>query len=309
MGHASDLQGGTGITVVLAEDGAVAGTHVAGFASGSRQADSLDPAHLVPTIQAVALAGGSGFGLDATQGAVSYLEERGRGFPVGRRVVPIVPTAVIFDLNLGDARAVPTPAMARAACDAARADHVRVGCVGAGTGATCGKLLGITCATKGGLGAASGTLPDGTALLALAVANPYGDIVDPRSRLPIAGTRRSPKSRSLIGSGRLIRDPSRIQRASFQNTTLVVVATDALLDKLGASRLARMAASGMLRALDPAPTLYDGDVVFALSTGYRAADPNALGAFAADLVADAIVDAARSATSLFGLPAARDLRS
>ncbi len=308
IGHATDAVGGTGVTVVLAEDGAIAGAHVAGFASGTRQVDSLEPTHLVPTVHAIVLAGGSGFGLDASQGAAAYLEERGRGFPVGRRVVPIVPTAVLFDLNVGDARAVPTPAMARAACETARADRVAVGCVGAGTGATCGKLLGVACATKGGLGIATGTLPDGTALLALAVVNPYGDVVDPLSGRPIAGTRRAPRSRALAGSTRLIRDPKRIQRASFQNTTLVVVATDARLDKLGASRLARMAASGMLRALGPAPTLYDGDVVFALSTGERAADPNALGACAADLVSEAIVDAARAATPMFGLPAARDLR-
>ncbi len=307
IGHASDPDGGTGITVFLVEDGAVAVLHVAGFASGTRQVDSLDPAHLVPVIQGLVLAGGSGFGLDATQGVVGYLEARGRGFPVGKRVVPIVPTAILFDLNAGDPHAVPTVDLARLACESARADLVEVGCVGAGTGASCGKLLGITCATKAGLGAAAGTLPDGTEVLAVAVANPYGDIVDPDSGRPIAGTRRNPRSRQLVGSGEWILDPGRIQRATFQNTTLMVVATSARLDKIGAQRLARMASAGMFRALRPAPTLYDGDVVFGLSTGDRLTDPNALGSFAADLCAAAVVDAARSAWSMFGLPASADL--
>ncbi len=307
IGHAHDLERGTGVTVILTEDGAVASAHVAGFASGMRQADSLDPAHLVPTVQAIVLAGGSGFGLDATAGAVAFLEERGRGFPVGQRVVPIVPTAILFDLNVGDARAAPTPAMARKACESARGDRVEVGCVGAGAGATGGKLLGVGCATKTGVGAASARLPDGTEVLALAVANPYGDIVDPRQARIVAGTRRAPGSRRLADSGRLILDPARLQRASFQNTTLLVVATDARLDRIGAARLARAASAGMLRALRPAPTLYDGDVAFALSTGDRTTDPNALGALAADLAAGAVVDAALSARAMFGLPAAREL--
>lgn len=309
IGHASNTEGGTGITVFLVEDGAVAGVHVAGFASGTRQADSLDPAHLVPVVQGLVLAGGSGFGLDATQGVVGYLEARGRGFPVGKRVVPIVPTAILFDLNAGDPHAVPTIDLARLACESARDDRLAVGCVGAGTGASCGKLLGIGCATKAGLGAAAGTLPDGTEVLAVAVANPYGDIVDPATGRPLAGTRRSPRSRALVGSGEWILDPSRIQRATFQNTTLAVVATSARLDKIGTQRLARMASAGMFRALRPAPTLYDGDVVFALSTGDRLTDPNALGSLAADLTAAAIVDAARSAWSMFGLPASTDLGS
>lgn len=307
IGHASNPAGGTGLTVFLVEDGAVAGVHVAGFASGTRQADSLDPAHLVPVIQGLVLAGGSGFGLDATQGVVGYLEARGRGFPVGTRVVPIVPTAILFDLNAGDPRAVPTVDLARLACESAREDRLEVGCVGAGTGASCGKLLGIGCATKAGLGAAAGTLPDGTEVLVVAVANPYGDIVDPSTARPLAGTRRGPRSRALVGSAQWILDPNRIQRATFQNTTLVVVATSARLDKIGAQRLARMASAGMFRALRPAPTLYDGDVVFALSTGDRLTDPNALGSIAADLTAAAIVDAARSAWSMFGLPASTDL--
>lgn len=307
IGHAGDASAGTGVTVILAEDGAVAGMQVSGFASGSRQTDSLDPCHLVPVIHGLVLAGGSGFGLDAAAGAVSHLENRQRGFPVGRRVVPIVPSAILFDLNVGDARAAPTADMTRAACESSRADRYQVGCVGAGTGASCGKLLGIECATKTGVGGAFGSLPDGTPMMALAAANPYGDIVDPDGGCILAGTRASPRSRRFVGSDRWIRDPARVRRAAFQNTTLVVVATEARLDKVEATRLARMAGAGFARALRPAPTLYDGDVIFTLSTGDRSADPNALGALAAELVATAIADAALSARGQLGLPAHRDL--
>src|SRR5712692_1832597 len=193
IGHASDLRGLTGCTVVLTEGGAVCGVDVRGSASGTRELTACLPGHLVERIHGIFLTGGSAFGLDATRGVMQYLESRGVGFAAGQHRIPVVPAAVIFDLNLGSAKARPDPAMARQACRKATA-FVEEGSVGAGTGSSVGKLFGMTRATKGAVGFFSVELPREVTIQALAVVNAFGDVVDPRSSEIIAGARLAPDS-------------------------------------------------------------------------------------------------------------------
>lgn len=299
VGHATDLRGITGCTVVLCEAGAVASGEVRGAAPGTLGTSLLEPSYLVQKIHGVLLTGGSAFGLAAADGVMRYLEERGVGLDTRAARVPIVVGAVIFDLGIGDPRARPDAAMGYAACAAATAAPVLEGSVGAGTGATVGKVLGPEAAMKGGLGSWSLRLYDGTTVGALVVVNALGDVVDEDGRI-VAGCR-GPDGQFADSARTLIRQPPHAVFAT--NTTLAVVATSAAVTKNQARRLAVQGHAGLSRAIRPSHTLFDGDVVFALGTGADGpSDQTSLGEAAAQAVAEAARRAVRTARGLGGVP-------
>ncbi len=304
IGHWHDLEGVTGCTVLLPEAGAMgASVSVRGGAPGTRETDLLAPEATVQEIHALLLTGGSAFGLDAATGVMAYLREQGIGFPTPVARVPIVPGAVIFDLDTGSPDRWPDAAAGRAACEAATADEAREGTVGAGYGACVGRMLGPAHRTKGGLGLASDALPGGVRVGALAVVNAVGDVLDERGEV-LAGARR--EDGRFADSANLLKQGAGVARP-LTNTTLVAVAADARLDKTALQRLASSAHDGLARAISPAHTSFDGDTVFALSTGDREASPDAIGVLAVELVAAAIRRAVRAATGVAGVPALRDL--
>ena len=266
----------------------------------------LDPRHLVPTLDGVVLAGGSAFGLEAIWGVMQFLEERGVGFRTSQTVVPHVAGAILYDLGLGDYRARPDRAMGYRAAAAARPGPVEEGNVGAGTGATVGKLGGIARATKGGLGCAVAEL-DGVHVGALMAVNAVGDVRDPETGRLLAGTRDEAEGRRLIDTAAAL--AAGVPAPTFRptNTTIGVVATTAALDKAQAAHLARLAMDGFARALSPPHLATDGDTLFCLSVGREPARMAILGPALAELVARAIVRGVRAATAVAGLPAARDL--
>jgi len=306
VGHVTDAVGLTGCTVILSDAPAVGGVEIRGWAAGVHGLEFLDPRHLVPTLDGVVLAGGSAFGLEAIWGVMRYLEERGVGFPTSQTVVPHVAGAILYDLGLGDPTARPDRAMGHRAAAAARLGPVAEGNVGAGTGASVGKLHGIARATKGGLGCAV-LERDGVHLGALMAVNAVGDVRDPDTGRLIAGARDATDGRRLIDTGAALAAGARPPAFRPTNTTIGLVATTAALDKAGAARLARLAMDGFARALSPPHLNTDGDALFCLSVGAEKADVDALGRDAADLVARAIARAVRAATAAGGLPAARDL--
>lgn len=308
IGHWTDLDAATGCTVILCPEGAVAGVDVRGGAPGTRETDLLNPTCLVEKVHAICLAGGSAFGLAAADGVMRWLEEHGYGFDVRVARVPIVPAAVIFDLAMGRADVRPGAAAGYAACAAASAGPVAEGNVGAGTGATVGKMLGYLQGMKGGLGTASRQLENGVIVAALAVVNAAGDVVDPRTGQIVAGSRRADGAGfadivgTLAGGGPTSRDSW-----STRNTTLGVVATNVALTKAGATKLAQVAQTGLARAIRPVHTLLDGDVVFTLSLGEQSGDATVIGALAADVLSEAVVRAVWAAETLYGMPALRTL--
>ncbi len=308
VGHATDWEALTGCTVVLCEKGAVGGVDQRGGAPGTRETDLLRPLHLVQEVHAVLLAGGSAFGLAAADGVMHYLEEQSVGFDTRVAKVPIVPAAVLFDLDLGDPKIRPNTTMGYAACQSAADGFVAEGNVGAGTGARTGTILGSKRATKSGLGTASISLGGGLMVGALIVANPFGDVVDPATGEILAGARR-------LGSDEMA-DTLAVMRSfvgkavlNFTSSTVIgVVATNARLTKEEVNKVAQMAQDGIARAVRPAHTMFDGDTLFALSTGKKRADVNLIGAHAAEVVAEAIVRGVRAAESAGGLPAHRNLQ-
>lgn len=314
VGHATDLEALTGCTVVLCEDGAVGGVDQRGGAPGTRETDALHPMHLVQRAHAVVLSGGSAFGLEAATGAVRYLEERGVGFDTGVAKVPIVPAAILFDLSLGDPKVRPDAALGYAACQAADDGPVAEGNVGAGTGATVGKILGLKRAMKSGLGTASMNLGGGLLVGAIVAVNAFGDVVDPKNGAILAG------ARALRGGGfadtlavmKSLVGKAILRFAGRGNTVIGVVATNARLNKEEANVVARMAHDGLARAIRPAHTMLDGDTLFALATGPKTwlkkkADVNTVGAYAAEVMAAAIVRAVKAAEGVEGLPAWEDV--
>jgi L-aminopeptidase/D-esterase-like protein len=309
VGHASDPVGLTGCTVVLCEEGAVGGVDQRGGAPGTRETDLLRPMHLVEQAHAVLLAGGSAFGLAAADGVMRYLEERGVGFDTRVAHVPIVPAAILFDLEIGEARARPDAKMGYSACQVASENPVAEGNVGAGTGATLGKVMGMGRATKSGLGSASTTLRGGLAVGAVVAVNPFGDVVDPHTGAIVAGARKlrldEPADTLEVMKGML----TRLIQRFVTNTVIGVVATNARLSKEEANKVAQMAQDGIARAVRPAHTMFDGDTLFVLATGRKQADVNLIGALAAETVAEAIVRGVRAAEGAGGLPAWRDLQT
>lgn len=307
IGHAGGTEGMTGVSVVLCPAGAVAAAEVRGTATGTRQFDSLiDPGHIATRAHAVVLAGGSGFGLGCSDGVVAWLESQGAGFDSGVRLVPLVPTAILFDLAFGDPKAVPSPEMARSAAEAAVGGVQPQGSLGAGTGATVGKANGPECGMKGGIGFSACTLDDGTGVAVLVAVNALGDVVDPISSHPVAGCRVAADSLERDSSSRILLEPHD-GHAWDSNTTLVVVMTDAALGRTQVRKVCAMAFGGVARALDPALTEYDGDLVVALSLGDRTAHAHQVGVAAQQLTGEAIVNAVRAADGFGLLPAVADL--
>jgi len=315
VGHHTDTRRPTGCTVVIADGGAVAGVDVRGAAPGTRETDLLDPGNAIERVHAVLLAGGSAFGLDAASGVVAWLEARGIGLQVGPACVPIVPAAILFDLGIGDPRIRPDAQSGRLACDAASAMRPAEGSVGAGAGATVGKLWGIGRAMKGGIGTASLRLGDVT-VGALVAVNAVGDVIDPADGRPIAGAR-SVDGSHLIGTtaALLAGELPPVLRPGMA-TTIGCVATDARLTKVECRRLAQCAHDGLARTIDPIHTAFDGDTMFALATGRSDArvHPVALGAAVAAVTAAAVLRAVRAATGLCGaglpgVPSAAEFRA
>lgn len=304
VGHGSDLEGGTGVTVVLFDRPARGAVDITGMATSSRQIDSLDMIHPGTEVHALCLAGGSAFGLDAASGVVSYLSEQGVGLDLFVAKVPVVPTAVIFDLSFMDASARPTPAMAYEACRTASSSPMEQGCVGAGTGATCGKLRGAANGTKAGIGSSLVKGRDGVLMGALVVANPFGDILDPQGKV-MAGARDDKGFIDMAGA--IAAGEVRERFGATGNTTLCVLATDAYMDKIMAMQVARMAGQGLSRHISPFNTPFDGDMVFCFSVGEKLINPLHLGVIAARAAASALLNAARHARGMGGIPAMRDM--
>ena len=301
VGHATDLDALTGCTVILCEDGAVAGCDIGGGASGTTEFDVMNPQHVTPAIHGLTLAGGSAFGLEAASGVRRFLEHKGVGFPTAYAKIPIVPGAILFDLGIGKAGVRPTRETGEAAAAAATDKAVQEGCVGAGTGATVGKAYGMERAKKSGIGSFTIELPGGLLVSALAAVNAYGDVVDPNTGKILAGCRISAKSNEFANAVKALQ--SGVERGFGRtNTTLCVVATNARLTKVEATKVARMAQAGLLRAVRPAHTMFDGDVVIALSLGSKRSTVNVVGVTAADALAEAIVRGVKEAKGMGGLP-------
>ena len=305
VGQAQDAEALTGCTVAVFPDGAVGGVDVRGSASGTRELVVLDAMHLTPAIHAITLSGGSAFGLDAAGGVMWALEEQGIGFPAPAACVPIVPAAIIYDLGVGSAGIRPDAAMGYTACQAAASGPVEQGNAGAGMGATVGKLYGMPQAMQGGVGTASAQL-DNVWVGALVVCNALGDVRDPATGMLLAGTREAPDSLALADTAEQLRRGATPRLDAGTNTTLGIVATNARLSKPQARKLAQLAQHGLVKGLSPAHTLYDGDTVFAVSTGTHAADPIQLGIVAADLVAESLSAAVKAARSVGGVPGLGD---
>ena len=300
VGHDTNLEAGTGCTVILCDTPAVGGVDVRGGAPATRETDLLHPLHMVEEVHAIILTGGSAFGLDAAGGVMRYLEEHSIGIDVGVAKVPIVPAAAILDLGFGSASVRPDAASGYRACEQATAEAIPQGNIGAGTGATVGKLLGPGFMMKGGLGSASTRMDDGTLVGAIVVVNALGDVIDPQTQQVIAG------ARNPLG-GFIASNP-------FDNTTIAVIATSANLPKDATNKVAQMAHDGIAQVIRPAHTMFDGDTVFALALGTAlqpkeaattASQVSMIGATAAATLARAILNAVRNATALHGVPAAQ----
>ncbi len=307
-----DLAGKTGVTVILCPDGAAGAADVRGSATGTRQFDSLvDAGHVAGNVHGLVFAGGSGFGLGCADGVVAHLEEDGAGFTTGYRCVPIVPTAILFDLAFGDATAVPTVAMAADAARAAAAGEQRCGSVGAGIGATVGKANGPACAMKGGFGFAAGQVPGGARVAIAAAVNALGDVRDPLTGEPIAGCRTAPNGVERASARELLLQPPSehawVKNSRQGNTTLVAIMTDAALSRAELKKVCVMAFAGLGRCLDPALSEFDGDLVVALSHGEVDAHAHQVGIAAQDLVGEAIVAAVQEADGFGIVPAVADL--
>ena len=306
VGHAQDEDALTGVTVVLCEGGAVGGVDQRGGAPGTRETDALHPLHLVEQVHAVVLSGGSAFGLDSAGGVVRYLEERGVGFDVRVARVPIVPAAILFDLGIGRADVRPDAAMGYQACLNASELPPAEGNVGAGIGCTVGKLLGLNHAMKSGIGSAAIKINGGIIIGAIIAVNVFGDVVDPHTGQIIAGARRSEDGNSDFADSLEVMKSLGSRSLRFgrrENTAIGVVVTNARLNKEGINKVAQMAQDGLARTVRPAHTMLDGDTIFALSAGNRRADVTVIGAFAAEVVAEAILRAVQMAKPLAGLPA------
>jgi len=311
VGHAQDIEALTGCTVILCRKGAVTGVDVRGGAPGTRETDLLDPINLVEKAHAIVLAGGSAYGLDSASGVMRYLEEQGVGFNTGVAKVPIVPAAILFDLNMGASDVRPDADMGYCAASAASRHAPREGNVGAGTGASVGKVLGAKTAMKAGLGTASMEV-NGVVVGAIVAVNSWGDVIDPKSGEILAGARSTKLGPVKLGGDGYFADTLEMMKtflgrtavgvATKTNTVIGVVATNAKLTQAEAAKVAQMAQDGLARTIRPAHTMLDGDTIFALATGVKKADVSTVGAFAAEVMAQAIIRAAQKAAPAGGLP-------
>lgn len=312
VGHFTETRRPTGCSVVITRDGAVAGVDVRGAAPGTRETDLLQPSNLVDKVHAITLSGGSAWGLDAASGVMRWLEENHIGLNTGYGLVPIVPAAVVFDLGVGDASIRPDAQAGYQACLAASRQPPAQGNVGAGTGALVGKLFGMSRAMKGGIGTAS-LCVEGITVAALIVCNAVGDVIDPTTGQVIAGAR-TPDGKALLGSrDAMVKGELPQNLLAGTNTTIGVVATDAVLTKPQAQRLAQVSHDGLARAINPVHTMLDGDTLFALATGHsgKSASMLLLATLAAEVTARAVVNAVRAAQGITvdtqNWPAAADL--
>lgn len=310
IGHGSDTDGMTGVTVILCPEGVTAAADVRGTGTGTRQFDSLiHTHHLATRAHAVVLSGGSGFGLASADPVVEHLEALGHGFDTGVGVVPLVPTAILFDLAFGDPRARPTRSLVESALAAATDGPVPCGSVGAGTGATVGKCLGPLQGMKGGFGFASYTVSGGATVAAAVAVNAFGDVCDPHTGQTLAGCRSDVGSLELVGAQSVMAAlPPELDHPWETNTTLIVVMTDADLSKSELRKVCDMAFGGLYRSVVPALSLYDGDLMVALATRRAPAHIHQIGALAEEAVAQAIVRAVEEADGFGLLPARHDLR-
>jgi L-aminopeptidase/D-esterase-like protein len=313
VGHAQRDDRPTGCTVVLVEAGAVAGVDVRGAAPGTRETDLLRPEATVGEVHAILLSGGSAFGLAAAEGVMRFLRGRDVGYQTRHGAVPIVPAAILYDLGVGDSSTYPDAETGFAACEAAAGSPVAEGSVGAGTGATVGKMFGSQYAMKGGLGSAGTLFADGAIVTALMAVNCRGDVRDPASGRIVAGARGA-DGRGLRDSAAEILAGSRAEATGVHNTTIGVVATNQTLTKSECTHLAAVAHAGLARAITPSHTRFDGDTIFFISTGTAAAPEDAaafdrLEIATAAAVADSILRAVTEATGLPGYPSARELEN
>lgn len=305
IGHAQNEEALTGCSVILLEKPSVCGVDVRGSAPGTRETDLLDPVNLVNAVHAICLSGGSAYGLDAATGVMQFLEEQGIGLEVGFGVVPIVPAAVLFDLAVGDHRIRPDRAMGYQAAAAASTEACAQGNVGAGTGASVGKLNGFANAMKSGLGSASMRLPNGLTVGAIVAVNAVGHVVDPQTGSILAGPRDE--------LGRVQDSVEMMKARSFSpippgtNTTIAVVASNAVLTKAEAKKVAQMAHDGLARTIRPIHTMFDGDTIFAVATGGMEASVDLIGTLCADVLAEAVIAAIQSAEEAGGLPSYRSI--
>ncbi len=306
VGHYTDKEGITGCTVVLCEQGAVAGVDVSGSSPGTRETDLLRPGNSVEKVQAIVFSGGSAFGLDAASGVMRYLEERGFGHETRAGKVPIVPAAIIFDLAIGNSKVRPGAEEGYQACLAATDAEVAEGCVGAGTGAAVGKILGMARATKSGLGTASQRIAKDVVVAALVVVNAFGDVIELKTGKIMAGPCK-PDGNGFLSTSELWKNGRFKEVILPFNTVIGVVATNAELSKAQANKLARVAQVGIARTVDPCHTTYDGDALFALSLGEKKADINVLSLTAAEVVAMSIGRAILQAETMGGVHAAMDI--
>ncbi|ABR46340.1 peptidase S58, DmpA [Alkaliphilus metalliredigens QYMF] len=293
VGHASDFQGQTGCTVVIYEEGAVAGVDIRGGAPGSRETALLDPVNMIEKVHSIVLAGGSAFGLDAASGVMKYLEERQVGFDVGVTKVPIVPCSVLFDLAIGDYRARPDQAMGYLAAEEANQDEYRQGLIGAGTGATVGKILGNDRVMRGGIGTWS--IQVGELIVGAIVAvNAFGDIVNPGTQEIIAGAKAEDGKRFANTWEIMKKAIGGVGNAFAQNTTIGIVATNAILTKAQAKKVASMAHNAYAKTIRPVHTQYDGDTIYAMATGQIKSDVNIIGMLAIEAMEQAIVEGVKA---------------
>src|SRR5580700_4322411 len=310
VGHFAESGRPTGCTVLLFEKGATAGVDVRGGSPGTRDTELLNPVNTVQKVQAILLAGGSAFGLAAASGVMRFLEEHRLGYAVGDVIVPIVPGAILYDLELGDAKIRPTAESGYKACKAATAQRVAEGNVGAGAGATIGKMFGMKQAMKSGLGSSSIRVGNtGIVVGAIVAVNAVGDVVDPKSGKIIAGARK-PDGSGFMDSMARIREGYSVRIDAATNTTIGVVATNVALDKAQATKVAQMAHDGLARTIYPVHTPSDGDTIFAVATGAIPARANhgGIGALAAEAMAEAVLRAVKNARGIAGLPSYSDLR-
>ncbi|HYL35929.1 MAG TPA: P1 family peptidase [Bryobacteraceae bacterium] len=304
VGHFTESRRPTGCTVLLFENGATAGVDVRGAAPGTRETDLLNPVNTVQKVQAILLSGGSAFGLDAAGGVVRYLEEHGLGYRVGPIVVPIVPAAILFDLGVGDPKIRPNAESGYKACQAATTGKVEEGNVGAGAGATVGKMFGPRQSMKSGLGTASIHVGNtGIVVGAIVAVNAVGDVLDPKTGKILAGARK-PDGSGFLDSMQQIREGRLVELPAGAHTCIGVVATNASFDKAQTTKIAQMAHDGLARCVNPTHTPNDGDTIFAVATGTTnaRADHGAIGAIAAEAISQAIVRAVMAAVALPGLP-------
>lgn len=304
VGNKENKQALTGCTAILFEGGAVGGVDVRGSAPGTRETDLLNPIHLVDQVHAICLSGGSAFGLDAASGVMKFLEERDIGLDVGVAKVPIVPAAVLFDLSVGDPKVRPDNQMGYEAAKAATTEKFATGNVGAGCGATVGKLASHDSYMKGGLGSASLGLENGVVIGAIVAVNAVGDVREPSTGKIMAGPYQQGK---LLDSIELLKENDQPAISAGTNTTIGVIAVNAELSKAEATKVAQMAQNGFARTIFPAHTMLDGDTIFAVATGGKRVPVDVIGGLAASVMEQAVINAVKTAESIGGITAHRDL--